>query len=96
MKNKINLDKKNLNTLSRKDITTELQQLTNYQNFILLDSVEIIPIGYQKIQYYMVFDVKDDLRHKARLVAGGSGIVNEKENICSEVVPMDTLRIVFS
>jgi hypothetical protein len=35
----LNLDKKNLNSLSRKAITTELQQLTNYLTFILLDSV---------------------------------------------------------
>jgi hypothetical protein len=43
----------------------------------------------------MVFDVKYDLRHKARLVAGGNWTVNNKEDIYSGVVRMDTVRIGF-
>jgi hypothetical protein len=43
----------------------------------------------------MVFDVKYDLRHKARLVAGGNWTVNDKEDIYSGVVRMDTVRIWF-
>jgi hypothetical protein len=43
----------------------------------------------------MVFDVKYDLRHKARLVAGGNWTVNDKEDIYSGVVRMDTVRIGF-
>jgi hypothetical protein len=43
----------------------------------------------------MVFDVKYDLRHKARLVAGGNWIVNDKEDIYSGVIRMDTVRIGF-
>jgi hypothetical protein len=43
----------------------------------------------------MVFDVKYDLRHTARLVAGGSWTVNDKEDIYSGVVRMDTVRIGF-
>jgi hypothetical protein len=54
-----------------------------------------IPTGYQKIPYHMVFDVKYDLRHKARLVAVGNWTVNDKEDIYSGVVCMDTLRIGF-
>jgi hypothetical protein len=41
------------------------------------------------------FDVKYDLRHKARLVAGGNWTVNDKEYIYSGVVRMDTVRIGF-
>jgi hypothetical protein len=41
-----------------------------------------------------VFDVKYDLRHKARLVAGGNWIANDKD-IYSDVVCMDTIRIGF-
>jgi hypothetical protein len=41
----------------------------------------------------MVFDIKYDLRHKARLVAGGNWTVNDKEDIYSGVVCMDTVRI---
>jgi hypothetical protein len=43
----------------------------------------------------MVFDVKYDLRHKAKLVAGGSWTVNDKEDIYSGDVCMDTVRIGF-
>jgi hypothetical protein len=43
----------------------------------------------------MVFDVKYDLRHKEKLVAGGNWTVNDKEDIYSGVVRMDTVRIGF-
>jgi hypothetical protein len=95
IKNAIELDKKNGNQLWQEAIKTELKQLTDYQTFIVLDSGEDIPTGYQKIPYHMVFDVKYDLRHKARLVAGGNWTVNEKEYINSGVVRMDTVRIGF-
>jgi hypothetical protein len=72
IKNEIDLDMKNGNQLWQEAIITELKQLTNYQKFIVLDSGEDIPTGYQKIPYHMVFDVKYDLRYKARLVAGGN------------------------
>jgi hypothetical protein len=52
-----------------------------------------IPTGYQKIPYHMAFDVKYDLRHKARLVAGCNWTVNDKENIYSRIVRMDTVRV---
>jgi hypothetical protein len=72
------LDKKNGNQLWQEAIKAELKQLTDYQTFIVLDSGEDIPTGYQKIPYHLVFDVKYDLRHKARLVAGGNWTVNYK------------------
>jgi hypothetical protein len=43
----------------------------------------------------MVFDVKYDMIHKARLVAGGNWTVYNKEDIYSGVVRMDTVRIGF-
>jgi hypothetical protein len=43
----------------------------------------------------MVFDVKYDQRHKAGLVAGGNLTVNDKEDIYSGVVRIDTVRIGF-
>jgi hypothetical protein len=51
-------------------IKTEVKQLTENQIFIVPDLGESIPTGYQMIPYHMVFDVKYDLRHKARIVAG--------------------------
>jgi hypothetical protein len=43
----------------------------------------------------MVFDVKYDLIHKSRLVAGGNWTVNDKDDIYSGVVRIDTVRIGF-
>jgi hypothetical protein len=48
IKNAIDLDKKNGNQLWQEAIKTELKQLTDYQTFIVLDSMEDIPTGYQK------------------------------------------------
>jgi hypothetical protein len=95
IKNTIDLDKNNGNQLWKQAIKTNLKQLTDYQTFIVLDSGEDIPTGYQIIRYHMVFDVKYDLRHKARLVAGGNWTINDEEDIYSGVVGMDTVRIGF-
>jgi hypothetical protein len=96
IKNKIDLDKNNGNHSWQEAIKTELKQLIDYQTFIVMDSGVDIPTGYQKIPYYMVFDVKCGLRHKARLVAGGNWTVNDKQDIYSRVVRMDTVRIGLS
>jgi hypothetical protein len=95
IKNAIDLDKKNGNQLWQEDVKAELKQLTDYQTFIVLDSGGDIPTGYQKIPYHMVFNVKYDLRHKAKLVAVGNWTLNDKEGIYSGVVRMDTVRIGF-
>jgi hypothetical protein len=95
IKNTIDLNKNNRNQSWQKSIKTDLKQLTDYQTFIVLDSGEYTATGYQKIPYHMVFDVKYDLRHKARLVAADNWTVNDKEDIYSGVVRMDTVRIGF-
>jgi hypothetical protein len=94
-KSAIDLDKNNRNTIWQDAIRTELKQITDFQTFIILDSGEEIPKDYQKIPYHIVFDVKYDLRHKARLVTGGNWMVNDGEDIYSGVVCMDTVRIGF-
>jgi hypothetical protein len=43
----------------------------------------------------MIFNVKYDFTHKSRLVVGGNWTVNDKEDIYSGVVWMDTVRIGF-
>jgi hypothetical protein len=50
-------------------------------DFLSHDSGEVSPNDYQKIPYHIVFDVKYDLRHRARLVAGCNGTENEREGI---------------
>jgi hypothetical protein len=78
------LDKNNGNQLWQEAIKTKLKQLTDYQTFIVLDPGE--DIG---------FDVKYDLTHKERLVAGNNWTVNDKQDFYSGFVRMDTVRIGF-
>jgi hypothetical protein len=78
IKNAINLDRKNGNNLWQESIKTELKQLTDYETFIVLDSGEDIPMGYQKIPYHIKFDLKYDLRHKARLVVHSLSVESKK------------------
>jgi hypothetical protein len=65
------LDKKNGNTFSWVDaIAKELKDIR--VAFKILDQGETVPIGYQQIRCFFIFDVKiEDLRRKARLVCGG-------------------------
>ncbi len=74
IKNAIHIDRKNCNNPWQEAIKTELQQLTGYQTFIVLDSAEAVPNGFQKIPYHIVFDVNYDSRRMARLVARGTFI----------------------
>jgi hypothetical protein len=47
-------------------------QPTDFQTFILLDPGKDIPSSYQKIFYHILLDIKDNLRHKARLVVSAN------------------------
>ena len=53
------------------------------------------PDGYQKIRVYLIFAVKHDGRHKARLVAGGHLTPDPIESIYSRVVSIRSLRLVI-
>ena len=64
------LDKNNGNTLWADAIAKETKDVN--PAFRKLDNEEIVPIGYQHVNYHMIFDVKmEDLRFMAWLVAGG-------------------------
>ena len=51
------------------------------------------PSGYQKIRVHLVFVVKHDGRHKARLVAGEPLTLDSVESIYSGVVSIRSLRL---
>ena len=53
------------------------------------------PNGYQKIRVHLIFAVKHDGRHKARLVAGGHLTPDPIESIYSRVVSIRSLRLVI-
>ena len=63
-------------------------------NFNKLDNGEIVPIGYQWVNFHMIFDVKiEDLWRKARLVAGGH-VTEPPSTITYEIIlSMDIVRI---
>ena len=89
------IDRLNGNTLWADAIKTELNQLNEYQTFRRLKPGEKLPTSYQRIPYHIVFDVKFDLRRKARLVAGGNHTTMEREDIYSGVVSMESMRTGF-
>ena len=53
------------------------------------------PKGYYRIKVHLVFAVKFDGRHKARLVADGHLTPEPAENIYSGVVSLRNLRLVI-
>ena len=53
------------------------------------------PNGYQKIRVHLIFAVKHDGRHKARLVAGGHLTPDPIESIYCGVVSIRSLRLVI-
>ena len=64
------LDKKNRNTLWEDVIAKEMKDVS--PAFSKLDNGDIVLIGYERVNYKMMFDDKiEDFRRKARLVAGG-------------------------
>ena len=53
------------------------------------------PVGYQKIDCHMIFDVKMTLERKARYVAGGHQTEPTKDMTFASVVSRDSIRIAF-
>ena len=88
----LKLDQVN-NHLWQEAIDKELAQMNEYKTFLSLDNP--IPQGYQRIPYHIIFDVKFDLRRKARLVAGGHRTDPPKGDIYSGVVGMESIRTAF-
>ena len=89
------LDKQNNGTKWAEAIKKEVQQLLDYMTFKILDAGEPPPPGYKKLPHHIVFDVKFDLRHKARLVAGGNWSDVPKEDCYSGVVGIEAIRLGF-
>jgi Reverse transcriptase (RNA-dependent DNA polymerase) len=93
----IRLDKRNGNTLWEDAATSELTQIDDYDTFIDKGHHTKVkaPIGYKKIRVYLIFDVKYDGRHKARLVSDGHLTDTPLESVYSGVVSLRGFRIVL-
>ena len=88
------LDKRNGNTKWQDCTRLEMEQLLDYSTFQSLGRKAPVPPGYKKIRVHLVFAVKHDGRHKARLVADGHLTDVPNESVYSGVVSLKGLRLV--
>ena len=86
------LDDKNGKTLWTYTISKEMNGVI--PAFRKLDNGEIVMIGYHRVNFHMVFDVKmGDFRRKAKLVAGGHMAEPPATITYESVFLRDTVRI---
>lgn len=93
VKEALEQDKANGNTLWKDAIAKEYENVK--VAFKLMDEGEKIPPTYQKITCHLVFEVKFDLRRKARYVAGGHLTTTPSSMTYSSVVSRESVRIGF-
>jgi hypothetical protein len=93
-KEAMELDAKNNSTLWQDAIKKEMDQIAAYGTFRDLGRGATAQSGYKKITVRLVIDVKHDLRHKACLVAGGHLTDPPKDSVSSDVVSLQSLRLV--
>jgi Reverse transcriptase (RNA-dependent DNA polymerase) len=91
------LDKRNGNTLRGNDTVLELTQIDDYVTFIDKGHHTKVKaaIGYRKIRVHLIYDIKHDGRHKARLVADGHLTEIPLESVYYGVVSLRGFRIVL-
>ena len=96
-------DSENKNSKWYDAIKLEMESMLEYKVFnkwdkAILDKHKKVtnpPKGYHRIKVHLVFAVKFDGRHKARLVADGHLTPEPIENIYSGVVSLRNLRLVI-
>ena len=71
-----------------------MDQIASYDTFQDIGLDTPAPPGYKRITAHLVFDVKHDLRRKARFVAGGHLTDPPKDSVYSGVVSLRSLRLV--
>jgi hypothetical protein len=85
-------DTRNGNSLWEDAMKSEIDALNAYDTFINKGRIGSLD-GFKKIPLRMIFDVKHDLRHRARLVAGGHLTDPTTEGTYSSVVSLRGLRL---
>ena len=96
-------DSENKNSKLYDAVKLEMESMLGYKVFkkwdkVILDKHKKVmnpPKGYCRIKVHLVFAVKFDGRHKARLVADGHLTPEPIENIYSGVVSLRNLRLVI-
>ena len=72
----------------------EMGQLLEYKTFVNEGKGGQAPAGYEKFRCHIIYGVKHDGRHKARLVAGGHLTDPNTESVYSGVVLLRGIRLV--
>ena len=93
IKDAFRIDEMNHNRRWRTACDLEIELLKSYNTFQDLGKHAPTPKGYKHIRLHWVFDVKEDGRHRARLVAGGHLTDVLKESAYSGVVSLRSLRM---
>ena len=86
-------DKQNGNTKWRDCTDLELKQVDDYDTFEDKGPDWKPTAGYKKITVHLVYAVKHDGRHKARLVAGGHLTATPVDSVYSSVVSLRGIRM---
>jgi hypothetical protein len=89
------LDNAANNNLWKEAVKLELQQIDEYDTFRDLGKDGKPPPTFKRIGVHLVFDVKHDGRHKARLVADGHLTETPVESVYSGVVSLRGLRLML-
>ena len=92
-KEALELDKKNGNTKWQDSMTTEIDGIQDHETLRFLPPGSEPPKGYQFAKLRMIFDVKHDLRRKARLVIGGHMVDATGQPIYSSAVQLASVRL---
>ena len=87
------LDQKNGNTKWKDAREAEIAKLFDYSTFKDMGEGDLKPAGFKRINVRIIYAVKHDLRHKARMVAGGHLTDPPIESNYSGVVALRSLRI---
>jgi len=90
-KEALELDKAAGNTLWADAIHKEM---TKIEKFNVFKESSSVPTGYERLRYMLIFDIKLDGTHKARLVADGSGSPLSSDAYSSVIAP-DHVRLVL-
>ena len=92
VKEALEFDKTNGNSKWHEAIKAEIDQLMDYETFKDMGEISFLQ-DYKRIHCHFIFDVKHDLRHKARFVAGGHLTDMNKDSNYSGVVSLRSMRI---
>src|SRR5687767_2171592 len=91
----VQMDHRNDNINWQDAVDLEMEQLDEYDTFIDYGLNAAPPPDNKKIKVHLVFDVKHDSRHKARLVADGHLTDIPVDSIYFGVVSLHGLRLII-